>query len=87
MLLDVFRDSFRDGGAEGRDQIEGAREVFAGSAGCDEIDRNLAELSSEYDANRQFETLERIAGILSRRRYISNLVRDVDKELNVHSGN
>ena len=85
MLLDVFRDSFREGGEAARDQIEAAREVFAGMR--DEIDKNLAELSQQYDANRQFETLERIQGILSRRRYIANLVRDVDKELNVHSGN
>jgi molecular chaperone HscB len=83
MLLDIFRDDFRAGGA--RDQIEVAREMFAGMR--DEIDKNLAELSQQYDANRQFETLERIQGILSRRRYIANLVRDVDKELNVHSAN
>jgi molecular chaperone HscB len=85
MLLDIFRDGFRAGGEPARDQIEVAREMFVGMR--DEIDKNLAELSRQYDTNRQFETLERIQGILSRRRYIANLVRDVDKELNVHSAN
>jgi len=81
MLLDALRDS--DDSA--RTQLDAGREVFAGMQ--EEIDRDLAALYGAYDADGGFEKLERIQAVLSRRRYISNLLRDVDRELNVHLSN
>jgi hypothetical protein len=50
-----------------------------------EIDRALEGLFRKQDAGT--EVLDEIRGLLNRRRYISNLVREVEKELNVHAAN
>ena len=52
-----------------------------------EIDAGLAALFARYDAAHDNAVLDEIRGSLNRRRYISNLVRDVEKELNVHLSN
>jgi molecular chaperone HscB len=53
----------------------------------DDIDRQLEMLSARYDASApESETsrqaLHEIRGVLNRRRYIENLLRDVDRALN-----
>ena len=51
-----------------------------------EIDMSLEEMFARYDAGGQ-ETLKEMRAALDRRRYIANLVREVEKELNVHVPN
>lgn len=48
------------------------------------IDQELKGLYQEYDDTRHPPLLETMRRLLDRRRYVSNLVRDVEKELNVH---
>jgi hypothetical protein len=47
----------------------------------------LTGLFERYDAAVDASVLDEIRSALNRRRYISNLVREVDKELNVHIPN
>ena len=51
------------------------------------IDAELTDLFASYDSTPGNAVLDEIHGSLNRRRYISNLVREVDKELNVHISN
>ncbi len=50
-------------------------------------DAEMNALFGAYDATPGAETLGQIRANLDRRRYISNLVRDVEKELHVHTAN
>ncbi len=69
-----------DGGdAAARGQLELAGKRFA--ALREETDRELAEQFRRWDSTGNRETLEEIRGLLNRRRYIRNLVRDVEKAL------
>jgi molecular chaperone HscB len=52
-----------------------------------EADRGLAELLTAYDDSPDAAVLDKVRSTLNRRRYISNLVREVEKELNVHAAN
>ena len=63
------------GDASARPQLVAAQEKFSTMRA--EIDRQLERLFEAQD-------LDGIHSALNRRRYISNLVREVDKELNVH---
>jgi molecular chaperone HscB len=78
-------EELRSGDESARSQLNDARARFIGMR--DKIDRELAELSARYDAAKDGSVLRQIRGALDRRRYISNLVRDVDKELNVQLSN
>jgi molecular chaperone HscB len=78
-------EELKEGDESARGQLEGAREKFVGLR--DEIDRGLEQLFATYDAaEAQSETakqaLHEIRGALNRRRYIENLIRDVDRALN-----
>ena len=53
----------------------------------DDIDRELAGLFDQYDRSAEAGLLEGIRSRLSRRRYVSNLLREVEKGLNVHAAN
>jgi molecular chaperone HscB len=83
--LNMALEELRSGDESARSQLNDARTRFIGLR--DEIDRELAELSARYDAAKDGSVLRQIRGALDRRRYISNLVRDVDKELNVQLSN
>ena len=78
--------SFTDRSEESaRPQLEAAKESFLGMRG--EIDRELTALFTKYDAaesesDTARQALHEIRGVLNRRRYIENLLRDVDKALN-----
>jgi molecular chaperone HscB len=52
-----------------------------------QIDEELQGLFAEYDDSGNQPLLTNIRRLLDRRRYVANLVRDVEKELNVHLSN
>jgi molecular chaperone HscB len=81
--LNMALEEMRGGDESARPQLDSARERFAGMQA--EIDSGLALLFARHDA--EGGALDEIAASLNRRRYISNLLRDVDKELNVHLSN
>ena len=77
--LNMALEELRSGDASVRPQLEAARGHFLALRG--ETDTQLAALFSRYDAGRDRATLGEIRGVLNRRRYIENLVREVDKTL------
>jgi molecular chaperone HscB len=79
--LNMALEELRGGDDSARRQLVEAQERFAGTRA--EIDRELAGLFEKYDVGREPAALDEIRGALNRRRYISNLVREVEKELNV----
>jgi len=83
--LNMMLEELKSGDEDARPQLESARQNFVGLR--DEVDRELETLFSKYDAAEpQSETakqaLHEIRGALNRRRYIENLLRDVDRALN-----
>jgi len=83
--LNMMLEDMRDGDESARPQLDSARERFAAMQA--EIDAGLAVLFASHDSEGGDGTLAQNLGSLNRRRYISNLLRDVDKELNVHLSN
>jgi molecular chaperone HscB len=80
--LNMALEELRGGDDSARPQLVEAQERFTGMRA--EIDRALGGLFEKYDATGEPAVLNEIRGALNRRRYISNLVRDVAKELNVY---
>lgn len=78
--LNVALEELRTGDEDARPQLEQASGRFA--AMRDEIDRELDALFVGYDAAPSREKLAEIRATLNRRRYIQNLVRDVQQALN-----
>jgi len=82
--LNMALEELKGGDEDARPQLERARENFLGlRAG---VDKDLESLFAKYDASEsQSETakqaLNEIRGVLNRRRYIENLIRDVDRAL------
>jgi len=60
-------------------EIEQAKAKFLSMQS--ETDKELANLGAKYDATRDRAVLTQIRAVLNRRRYIQNLLRDVDKAL------
>jgi len=83
--LNMALEEMRGGDESARPQLDSARERFAAMQA--EIDTGLANLFARHDAEGNRGTLDEILASLNRRRYIFNLLRDVDKELNVHISN
>ncbi len=83
--LNMMLEELKAGDDTARPQLEGAKQNFlAMRAG---IDRELQILFSKYDAaESESETarqaLHEIRPVLNRRRYVENLIRDVDRALN-----
>ena len=77
--LNMALEEMREGDASARPQLEQARAKFI--AMRDEIDGELEALYGKYDAAPSKETLGEIRAALNRRRYIRNLVNEVEKEL------
>jgi molecular chaperone HscB len=77
--LNMALDELRSGDESARRSLEDARNKFTGTR--DAIDTELAGKFREYDRSREREVLGEIRGILNRRRYIRNLVNEVEKEL------
>jgi molecular chaperone HscB len=83
--LNMALEELRGGDESAREQLEASRQKFAGM--LLEVDGGLGELFQKYDAGAGEAALDQIRGSLNRRRYISNLLREVDKEMNVHLSN
>jgi hypothetical protein len=75
----------RGGDESARGQLVSAQERFAGMLG--DAAASLAGLFESYDNTSDKAVLNQIRATLNRRKYVSNLLRDVEKELNVHSAN
>jgi molecular chaperone HscB len=78
--LNMALEELRSGDDSAREQLAEAREKFAAMRA--EVDDQM-----HADFAAPAPDLERIRGALNRRRYISNLLREVDKELSVHVSN
>lgn len=80
--LNMALEELREGDDSARAQLIIAQRRFEAMRA--EVDTTLAALAEEFDASTDRAMLARIHAALNRRRYIANLVREVDKELNVH---
>lgn len=78
--LNMALEEMREGDESARPQLEAAEERFTGM--LSEVDAELAARFAEPG-----EPLDAVRKLLNRRRYISNLVRDVEKELHGHPAN
>lgn len=83
--LNMMLEELKEGDDSARPQLQAAKQNFVGLR--DGVDRELETLFDKYDASEsQSETakqaLHEIRGVLNRRRYIENLLRDVDRALN-----
>lgn len=80
--LNMALDELRGGDLEALPQLDAMRRRFAGMLG--EIDRELEAMFARHDAapeGARRQILAEIRAALNRRRYISNLVQEVDKQL------
>lgn len=82
--LNMMLEELKEGDDSARPQLEAAKQNFV--ALRDEVDHELETLFNKYDAaESQSETakqaLHDVRGALNRRRYIENLLRDVDRAL------
>jgi molecular chaperone HscB len=83
--LNMALEELKSGEESARPQLEAAKDNFINMRAG--IDREMQTLFAKYDASEsQSETarqaLHEIRGGLNRRRYIENLIRDVEKVLN-----
>lgn len=83
--LNIALEELRDGDSSARPQLESARERFTGmlSQSADQLEA----LFGRFDQTKDRKVLDEIRQLLDRRRYVSNLLRDVEKELNVQLSN
>lgn len=80
LLEEVFElNMMLEDAAENRAELEQAHGRFEGM--LDEVDDDLRGEAARYDASQDRSLLASIRSILNRRRYIQNLLRDVDKAL------
>ncbi|MDX2149550.1 MAG: Fe-S protein assembly co-chaperone HscB [Bryobacteraceae bacterium] len=81
--LNMALEELRMGDSDARGPLEESRQKFLGMR--DSIDRELFALFERYDAaggsDGGKQVLGEIRGVLNRRRYIRNLVEQVEKEL------
>lgn len=77
--LNMALEELRGGDESARPELEEARERFAAMLG--DIDRRLEGEFVRYDESHGAAVLASIRGILNRRRYVQNLVNEVEKEL------
>lgn len=83
--LNMALEELRDGDESARSQLFEAQQKFGGM--LIDAETELSTLFAKYDASPHAATLDQIRGTLNRRRYIANLVRDVEKELHVNAAN
>jgi molecular chaperone HscB len=77
--LNMALEELREGDQAARTHLEAALQHFLAMQA--EIDSQLQGLFIRYDETQNGEVLQEIRGILNRRRYIRNLVKEVEKEL------
>lgn len=83
--LNMMLEELKGGDDSARPQLEAAKQNFTGLR--EGVDRELEILFDKYDAAEEHsetakQSLHEIRGVLNRRRYIENLIRDVDRALN-----
>jgi molecular chaperone HscB len=83
--LNMLLEELRSGDESQRPQLNQARENFLDMRSG--IDSELERLFSRYDeaapeSESSKQVLQEIRGVLNRRRYIENLIRDVERALN-----
>ena len=83
--LNMALEELRHGDESARPQLEDARKNFTHMLA--EIDHGLSVMFGQYDAGHDESLLLAIRSVLDRRRYVANLLRDVDKELHVNIPN
>jgi molecular chaperone HscB len=83
--MNIALEELRAGDESVRPQLIEARQRFNHMR--DEIDHGLAVLFGRYDEGHDASHLLAIRSVLDRRQYVANLIRDVEKELNVHVSN
>ena len=84
MLEEVFEmnmalEELRSGDQSARPQLEMARDKFVAIRG--EMDTDMDRLFDEYDSSKSKPVLDEIRTLLDRRKYVQNLVVQVEKEL------
>lgn len=77
--LNMVLDELRGGDESARPQLQEARGKFVAMRG--DLDREMTELFERYDANPDRGILAEIRNLLDRRRYVHNLISQVDREL------
>src|ERR1700730_13101726 len=84
--LNMALEELRGGEESARPQLVAAQKRFTGM--LDDADAGLTGLFTRYDEAGDRVVLDQIRATLNRRKYVSNLVRDVsatlEKDLNVH---
>jgi molecular chaperone HscB len=83
--MNIALEELRAGDESARPQLTEARLRFNHMR--DEIDHGLSVLFARYDEAKNMSHLLAIRRVLDRRQYVANLIRDVEKELNVHVSN
>jgi len=79
LLEEVFELNMMLESAPDRPEIEEAKARFLGMQS--DTDQELVKLGAKYDETGDRAVLSQIRAVLNRRRYIQNLLRDVDKAL------
>ena len=77
--LNMALEELREGDEAVRPQLEKTKQKFLHILA--EIDHGIAVMSGLYDRGRDQSLLHAIRSVLDRRRYVSNLLRDVDQAL------
>jgi molecular chaperone HscB len=83
--MNIALEELRAGDESARPQLSEAHQRFNHMR--EEIDHGLSVLFMRYDEGKDDSHLLAIRSVLDRRQYIANLIRDVEKELNVHVSN
>lgn len=77
--LNIMLEELREGDESNRPQLLAERDRFIGMLG--EVDAELRQQSEMYGSGENSSVLSGIRSTLNRRRYIQNLIRDVEKAL------
>ncbi len=77
--LNMVLEEMRGGDGSARPQLEQAEKNFTGM--LIETDQQLQSLFAQFDASQSKDTLTQIRNVLNRRKYIQNLVSEVERTL------
>lgn len=77
--LNMALEELRGGDETAKEPLEAARSNFERM--LEEVDLEMGKLFAAWDAMPARETLAELRGLLNRRKYIQNLIQEVDKEL------
>ncbi len=77
--LNMALEGLRSGDETAREPLQAARSNFERMLA--EVDQRMGTLFEAWDKTPARETLAELRGLLNRRKYIQNLIQEVDKEL------